>query len=294
IYRQIAIGITEKHVIEIATPFNRYDDLGPNASINAVFAWQSSHRPIQRATTYGLDGAFPSQLQPALIRIYEWASFRWHEFLHQPSRRMPPNTRSSYDELRPLVSKQQDCPQLEGLQDQDLGTNEDNIETEATVRAMIRPPTRPPIQPVDKLVYIDTTRNVTICLLCRLGIKPGNGTVVHFRGRHSMKGDELQDIRRICFQPTLVDPFSIPVPDDNTLPLDYLPILRGFSCTGCRFLTISNKNIRKHWRATHWKGIQFDMVPDDIYSTVQLQSFGVHSRAQYWIVKSDIEGEDTI
>ncbi|KAH7014618.1 LOW QUALITY PROTEIN: uncharacterized protein B0I36DRAFT_378241 [Microdochium trichocladiopsis] len=112
IYRQIAIGITEKHVIEIATPFNRYDDLGPNASINAVFAWQSSHRPIQRATTYGLDGAFPSQLQPALIRIYEWASFRWHEFLHQPSRRMPPNTRSS---------KQQDCPQLEGLQDQDLG-----------------------------------------------------------------------------------------------------------------------------------------------------------------------------
>ncbi|KAH7024319.1 uncharacterized protein B0I36DRAFT_294906 [Microdochium trichocladiopsis] len=97
-YRQITIGITEKHVVKIATPFNRYDDLGPNANINAIFAWQSSHRPLQRATTYGLDGAFPTQLQPSLIRIYEWASFRWHEFLHQPSRRMPPNTRSSHED----------------------------------------------------------------------------------------------------------------------------------------------------------------------------------------------------
>ncbi|KXJ85123.1 hypothetical protein Micbo1qcDRAFT_224729 [Microdochium bolleyi] len=72
LYRQITIGITEKHVAEIATPSNRYDDVGPDASINAVFAWQSSHRLIQRANTYGLDGAFPTQLQPALLRIYEW------------------------------------------------------------------------------------------------------------------------------------------------------------------------------------------------------------------------------
>jgi hypothetical protein len=59
--------------------------------MNVVFAWQSGHRPIQRATTYGLDGAFPTQLQPALLRAYEWASTRWHEFLHQPSKVMPPS-----------------------------------------------------------------------------------------------------------------------------------------------------------------------------------------------------------
>ncbi|KAH8749809.1 hypothetical protein BGZ57DRAFT_1019545 [Hyaloscypha finlandica] len=89
LFRQITIGIAEKHVLEVHQPFNRYDDRSDRADRNVVFSWQSGHRPIQRARSYGLDGAFPSQLQPALLRIYEWASVRWHEFLHQPSRVMP-------------------------------------------------------------------------------------------------------------------------------------------------------------------------------------------------------------
>jgi hypothetical protein len=89
LYRQLTIGITEKHVQEVHKPFNRFYDKTAVADMNVVFAWQSGHRPIQRATTYGLDGAFPTQLQPALLRVYEWASTRWHEFLHQPSKVMP-------------------------------------------------------------------------------------------------------------------------------------------------------------------------------------------------------------
>jgi hypothetical protein len=46
-----------------------------------VFAWQSGHGLSQRGTTYGIDGAFPDSLQPALLRIYEWASNEWHKFL---------------------------------------------------------------------------------------------------------------------------------------------------------------------------------------------------------------------
>ncbi|KAI3572849.1 hypothetical protein IWW34DRAFT_824118 [Fusarium oxysporum f. sp. albedinis] len=61
LFRQICIGITEKHVRE------------------------SGHRPLQRASTYGLDGAFPTKLQPQLLELYRWASSRWHEFLHLPS-----------------------------------------------------------------------------------------------------------------------------------------------------------------------------------------------------------------
>ena len=86
LFRQLSIGITEKHVKEIHKPFNRFDDKGPEADLNVVFAWQSGHRPLQRGTTYGLDGAFPNQMQPALLRAYEWASTRWHEFLHLPSK----------------------------------------------------------------------------------------------------------------------------------------------------------------------------------------------------------------
>ena len=89
LFRQLSIGIIEKHVKEVHKPFNRYDDQGLEADLNVVFAWQSGHRPLQRGTTYGLDGAFPNQLQPALLRAYEWASTRWHEFLHLPSKVVP-------------------------------------------------------------------------------------------------------------------------------------------------------------------------------------------------------------
>ena len=79
--RQLCIGITEKHVREIHQPFNRFDDNTEKADVNVTFAWQSGHRPLQRAITYGLDGAFPRQLQPELLRRYKWVSTLWHEFL---------------------------------------------------------------------------------------------------------------------------------------------------------------------------------------------------------------------
>ncbi|RYC81100.1 hypothetical protein BFJ63_vAg16006 [Fusarium oxysporum f. sp. narcissi] len=88
-YRQLAIAITEKHVREVYTPFNRHDDCSDDADINAILAWQSGHRLLQRGITYGLDGAYPSRLQPSLLRCYEWASVRWHEFLHQSSKSLP-------------------------------------------------------------------------------------------------------------------------------------------------------------------------------------------------------------
>lgn len=84
--RQLCIGVAEKHVREVSRPFNRFDDKTDAADRHVAFAWQSCHRPIQRARTYGLDGAFPNRLQPQLLERYEWVSTRWHEFLHLPSK----------------------------------------------------------------------------------------------------------------------------------------------------------------------------------------------------------------
>ncbi|VTO82726.1 unnamed protein product [Fusarium graminearum] len=61
-FRQICIGITEKHVREVYQSFNRFDDRSADARRNVAFAWQSGHRPLQRASTYGLDGTFPTKL----------------------------------------------------------------------------------------------------------------------------------------------------------------------------------------------------------------------------------------
>ena len=85
-YRQITIAMTNKHLRFLARRINLYDDRSKDASIDAVFAWQSGHRPLTQGTNYGLDGAFPHTLQPELLRLYEWASSEWHRFLELPSK----------------------------------------------------------------------------------------------------------------------------------------------------------------------------------------------------------------
>ncbi|KJZ71002.1 hypothetical protein HIM_09613 [Hirsutella minnesotensis 3608] len=81
LYRQVSVAITERHVSTVAVPFDRFDDATAAAGDGVAFAWQSGHRPFERHTTYGLDGAFPDQLQPALLQVYAKVSKSWHDFL---------------------------------------------------------------------------------------------------------------------------------------------------------------------------------------------------------------------
>jgi hypothetical protein len=81
VYCQVSIAVTEQHIKRLSQPFNRYDDKSPHADIEMTFAWQSGHRPTQRGTSYGIDAAYPDSLQPALLRVYKWASAKWHQFL---------------------------------------------------------------------------------------------------------------------------------------------------------------------------------------------------------------------
>jgi hypothetical protein len=78
VYRQLSIAITEKHAKQISRPFHLNDDKSAQADIEVAFVWQSSHRPNQQGASYGIDGAFPDSLQPALLRVYRWKSDQWH------------------------------------------------------------------------------------------------------------------------------------------------------------------------------------------------------------------------
>ncbi|KAL2211172.1 hypothetical protein CC79DRAFT_1347852 [Sarocladium strictum] len=62
LYRQLVTAITEMHIKPAIELFNRHQDKGVDASLSAVLAWQAGHRPLQQATTYGLNGAFPTTL----------------------------------------------------------------------------------------------------------------------------------------------------------------------------------------------------------------------------------------
>ncbi|KAI9846389.1 MAG: hypothetical protein M1837_003980 [Sclerophora amabilis] len=77
-YRHVVIGICKKHIRPLAQSFNIDSEVD---GTDAVFSWQAAHRPRQNRLTYGLDGAFPTQLQPELLDRYRWASGLWQEWL---------------------------------------------------------------------------------------------------------------------------------------------------------------------------------------------------------------------
>jgi hypothetical protein len=117
LYRQLSIAITNRHIQWIAKPFKRHDDKSTTADNNVAFAWQSCHRPAQRAEHYALDGAFPTHLQPALLTMYKQVSIEWHRYHGHKSRDTTPfaksqglvhTTRSTTvaEERESIVSKQ--------------------------------------------------------------------------------------------------------------------------------------------------------------------------------------------
>jgi hypothetical protein len=89
-YRQISIAVAEKHVRGAHAFINQLNDKSPHADPDVAFAWQSGHRPVQRAQTYSLDSAFPTKLQPALLHAYAQVSHMWHCFLHLDRATAPP------------------------------------------------------------------------------------------------------------------------------------------------------------------------------------------------------------
>jgi hypothetical protein len=84
-YRHIAVQMTRMHVKEIYPYFEKDDSLweamlSRNKDYN-IYAWQTGHQRSTNISTYGLDRAFPSRLQPELINEYIRISRIWHRWL---------------------------------------------------------------------------------------------------------------------------------------------------------------------------------------------------------------------
>jgi hypothetical protein len=47
----------------------------------SIFPWQAGHQRRINVSVYGLDAAFPGQIQPALLRLYRRISRIWHHWL---------------------------------------------------------------------------------------------------------------------------------------------------------------------------------------------------------------------
>ncbi|KAH7199165.1 hypothetical protein BKA60DRAFT_411898, partial [Fusarium oxysporum] len=314
-YRQLAIAVTEKHVREVHIPFNRYDDCSSDADINVALAWQSGHRPLQRGVTYGLDGAYPFRLQPPLLRAYEWASTRWHEFIHQPSKKLfiaseetsatpslfpvcnkraipetSPDSRSLVDQANPFKRQRQEAVTVLDKQSPRYMAVQ---EPKSSHSGVLFPPHDEPScaaprleggSPVcvgDVLCVLDE-HQILICLLCKFAVLPGKSTIRHFRSMHRYTGDKLKGIMTFCTRKDFHDPTKIQLPKNKSKAIPQLPKLNGFSCDYCEFLTINYSNIIGH--CSQYK--HYDQLAGQKgWRRVSLQRFVKGSNARYWIVE---------
>jgi hypothetical protein len=315
IYRQLAIAVTEKHVREVYTPFNRYDDCSGDADINAIFAWQSGHRPLQRGIIYGLDGAYPSRLQPSLLRCYEWASVCWHEFLRQPSKTLHMIPKKSPIALEPLLAnrkraitevianhpltrdkvhsaKRQDSGPLMTSSGQNLQSL--LIEERQDRQNQVSPITNSQVLPpaihardrqsisIDNVLYVLDKPRVLICLLCRYAVRPGRGIERHFRNIHKFTGDKLETVLSFCDKQGLQDPITVPLPAHGSKAIPQLLKLGGYSCDYCEFLSIDKSNMRHHGRQCK---LEDRKAGERGWRQVFLQRFVKCNGIRYWIVE---------
>ncbi|KAL6408084.1 hypothetical protein AUP68_08457 [Ilyonectria robusta] len=292
VYRQLAIGITEKHVREVYSPFNRYDDRSTDADRNVVFAWQSGHRPMQRAVTYGLDGAYPHQLQPSLLRAYEWASTRWHEFLHQASKKGayvdedPPTSiqrsmRAESYKVATFIS-QIDVQSINGTKKRRIYTSGEKL-CQAGESHSNHTPARHIYSTVrlEGFACILPEYHILVCLLCKAAVRPGGAIESYFRHVHHLKGEILKAIKQLHSGWTLEDPMNMAPLDDGSKVVTELAAQWGYSCKSCIYMTISRKNALTHC-AQHKPGISKANAP--AWKEVLLQTVMRGRYAQYWIV----------
>jgi hypothetical protein len=84
-YRQIVIGIARVHLKSIAPFWEKNDkrchQLLLQDTDRYIYAWQATHQLVTNTLNYGLDHAYPSHLQPELLREYRRISLAWHHWL---------------------------------------------------------------------------------------------------------------------------------------------------------------------------------------------------------------------
>ena len=85
---------------------------------------------------------------------------------------------------------------------------------------------------------------------------------------------------------------SLPLPPAKSAPQPILPIIEGFQCLDCEYLTQSRKLIRVHRNQKHDKQRGKD---NELFTKVFLQTWVKEKRARYWAVsRATTTGSGTV
>jgi hypothetical protein len=133
--------------------------------------------------------------------------------------------------------------------------------------------------------------NLILCLECKAcTISP----ISHFNTIHSFKKQDINN--KIKDLPYLIDINKVNIPKNKPIFYKSLPILDGFSCLKCSYLTTSYKSLRKHLNNTHsLKNTYKNLDLTDFYSNIKLQNlFSGTKYSKLYIINNSISKTSNI
>lgn len=143
----------------------------------------------------------------------------------------------------------------------------------------------PPLpQALRPWLSINVEFHVIICThhSCRQAIAP-HTVKRHLRDKHQVGIEIRKQLDHFIEQwqwPYDCQSLLLP-PSAYSAPQPILPIIDGFQCIDCSFMTQSRPTIRQHCNSRHYKQRLSDK---ELFSPVQLQTWFKEKRARYWVV----------
>jgi superfamily II DNA or RNA helicase len=134
---------------------------------------------------------------------------------------------------------------------------------------------------MDKHIQINGTYNLVICLKCERALTPGDGAISHLRGMHQVSGTDLKDIEDYLALGQANNPKTIELPTNGGPQQPVIPVVKGFKCRACPYITTSEKLANIHWRTAE------HTLEGCRYTKVRVQSWMSGKYARYWTVGNE-------
>ncbi|KAK2684445.1 hypothetical protein QWA68_016996 [Fusarium oxysporum] len=235
-YRQAALAIAKRYLSTLVEKSNFYN---PTEATNPLrmFAAGAGHHPRMLLTSYAIDRALPSRLQPELLEIYYRLSKIWHDWNRQyDPRNITPRGPVTYSQNRdvmranPGVSEQQQ----KRIEKGDSVSNKDKYNLS------------------DAFIY-NAQHRILICVSCGSMIQPGAKSFYgHLNSMHRITGSACKALME-RFQTYDLCPFDeLCIPTGIVPQIPGLTVFKGFRCNICleasesSHFTISGNKIRDH------------------------------------------------
>lgn len=140
-------------------------------------------------------------------------------------------------------------------------------------------------------IILNVEYHVFLCYIpgCQHALAPGSISR-HLRDKHQVKREIQKQADQYFRQWQWQYNFcTVPLPLDGSIPQPVLPVFNGLHCYNCNFKTQNRKVIRVHGNREHNKKRLKD---EEIFYTVQLQSWFTEKKARYWVVDATRQSRD--